>query len=145
MRRVEFLSTQREFKTIPAEVIMEWNVVTIQPTDSCRYASSQLTKGGFGSLPVMSDENRIIGIISEYDLLDLLREDKNLAEISVSEAMTKDVQVVKYDTLAKEICEILQDKHLIRVPVVHNGYLVGIVARRDLLLGYIKSTAKYWP
>ena len=135
MRRVEFLSTQREFKTIPAEVIMEWSVVTIQPTDSCREASSQLTKGGFGSLPVVNDENRIIGIISEYDLLDLLREDKNLAEIPVSEAMTKDVQVVEYDTPAKEICEILQDKHLVRVPVVHNGYLIGIVARQDLLFG----------
>lgn len=145
MRRIEFFSTTREFKTIPAEVIMERDVVTIYPWDSCRHASSQLTKGGFGSLPVVNSENRIIGIISEYDLLDLLREDKNLAEIPVSEAMTKEVQDVEHDTHAEEICKILQDKHLIRVPVVRNGYLIGIVARRDLLLGYIKSTAKYWP
>ncbi|HEX9756523.1 MAG TPA: CBS domain-containing protein [Nitrospiria bacterium] len=145
MRRVEYLSTQREFKTLPADVLMEWNVVTIQPTDSCRYAASQLTKGGFGSLPVVDDQNRLLGIISEYDLLDLLREERNLADVLVSEVMSKDVQVVQYDTPAKEICDILQNKHLIRVPVVHNGHLVGIVARRDVLLGYIKSTAKYWP
>lgn len=145
MRRSEYLCKPQEFRTMPADVLMEWNLVTVRPEDSCRYAASQMTKGGFGSIPVVDEESHLVGIISEYDLLELLKKDKNLAEIPVSEAMTSDVQVIQADTPAHEICELLQDKHLIRMPVVHDGKLIGIVARRDLLLGYIKATAKYWP
>jgi CBS domain-containing protein len=145
MRRVEYLCTPQEFKKMPAEIIMEWNVIAIRPEDSCRHAASQMTKGGFGSIPVVDDGNRIVGIISEYDLLDLLRANKTLADIRVSEVMTKEVVTVDIDAPASEISEILQNRHLIRVPVVYEGRLVGIVARRDVLLGYIKCTAKYWP
>ena len=130
---------------MPAELFMEGNVVSISPEDTCRHAASQMTKGSFGSLPVVDDKNHFLGIVSEYDLLNLLKEDKILGEVPVSEVMTKEVKVVQADTPADDICELLQTWHLIRVPVVKDGRLVGIVARRDILFGYIKATAKYWP
>lgn len=145
MKRTEFLSARQEFKTMPAELFMEGNVVSISPEDTCRHAASQMTKGSFGSLPVVDDKNHFLGIVSEYDLLNLLKEDKILGEVPVSEVMTKEVKVVQADTPADDICELLQTWHLIRVPVVKDGRLVGIVARRDILFGYIKATAKYWP
>ncbi len=128
-----------------AEVLMERDVVTIHPGDSCRHAASQMAKGGFGSLPVVDHENKLLGIVSEFVLLELFKKDENLAEVPVLKAMTRKVQVVQADTSAREICERLQDKHLIRMPVMQDGKLVGIVARRDILLGYIKATAEYWP
>ena len=145
MREVEYLTAKREFRTMPAEIFMERDVVMLRPEDTCRHAASQMTKGGFGSLPVVDGEDRLEGIISEYDLLNLLKEDRSLREIPVSEAMTRDVQTVQTETPASKICELLQARHLIRAPVVKEGRLVGIVARRDLLLGYIKATAEYWP
>jgi hypothetical protein len=45
------------------------------------------------------------------------------------------------DTLATEIIQLVQDKHLIRVTVVDaQKRLVGIVARRDFLVGYLRAT-----
>ena len=145
MRSVEFLCNPRELRTIPAEVLMERDVITIQPDNSCRKAASLLTEGGFGSLPVVDDESQILGIVSEYDLLNLLKEEKNLEDVPVSEAMTHKLEIVCFDTPANKIWELLQKWHLIRVPVVQNGYLIGIVARRDILMGYLKVTANYWP
>jgi CBS domain-containing protein len=44
-----------------------------------------------------------------------------------------------------EIIQLLQSKHLIRVAVVDaEGKLVGIVARRDILLGYLRATKPIW-
>ena len=52
---------------------------------------------------------------------------------------------VKKDTPATEIIDLLQSKHLIRVAVVDaEGRLLGIVARKDILLGYIRATKRMW-
>lgn len=54
--------------------------------------------------------------------------------------MTVSPICVTEETLSEEIIQLLQEKHLIRVPVVDkNGTLVGVVARRDILQGYLKS------
>jgi CBS domain-containing protein len=53
--------------------------------------------------------------------------------------------VAQEDTPVDAIIRLLETEHLIRVPVIRDGRLVGIVARRDILFGYIKSTATYWP
>jgi CBS domain-containing protein len=59
--------------------------------------------------------------------------------------MSRDVKFVREDSSVDEIIRLLENDHLIRVPVVKDGKLTGIVARRDILFGYIKSTAEYWP
>ena len=43
----------------------------------------------------------------------------------------------------EEVANLFQDRYLTRVPVVRNGKLVGILARRDLLFGYTKAS-QYW-
>jgi CBS domain-containing protein len=48
-------------------------------------------------------------------------------------------------TPVPDVVKLLQKHHLIRVPVVENKKLVGVVARRDVVFGYVKATASYWP
>ena len=56
--------------------------------------------------------------------------------------MTTNVVSVSEATNSVEIINILETKHLIRVPVVENGKLVGIVARRDVLFSFIQTSTK---
>ena len=56
--------------------------------------------------------------------------------------MGKKPVTVTEDTNAGEIGSLLQKERLIRVPVVKGGKLVGVVARRDLLFGYLRATSK---
>jgi CBS domain-containing protein len=145
MRRTEFLTEKREFDHLTAKLLMEKNVVSCRPTDNGRAIATELTKSNFGSLPVLDEKGGLVGIISEFDLLKVLMEGRKLEEIKVQEIMTRKVKTVEEDTLVKEIIRLLDADHLIRVPVVRGGKLVGIVARRDVLFGYIKATAEYWP
>jgi CBS domain-containing protein len=145
MRRTEFLTEKREFHDLKAELLMEQEVVTCLPDDSGRYIASQLTKFNFGSLPVVDDSGILVGLVSEFDLLKILMNGRKLEEVKAKEIMSQDVKVVYEDTPVDEIIRLLEKEHLIRVPVVKDAKLVGIVARRDILFGYIKSTATYWP
>jgi CBS domain-containing protein len=125
---------------------MEQEVVTCRPDDSARYIASQLTKFNFGSLPVVDNGGILVGTVSEFDLLKFLMNGSKLEEIKAKEIMSKEVKVVHEDTPVEEIIRLLEKEHLLRVPVVKKGgELVGIVARRDILFGYIKATATYWP
>ena len=55
------------------------------------------------------------------------------------------VITVTQDTPAMEIIQLLQSKHLIRIAVVDaQGKLLGVVARRDILLGYLRASKPIW-
>jgi CBS domain-containing protein len=144
MRRTEYLTEQRLFAAMRAELLMEHDVVSCRSDDTARHAASQLSKFNFGGLPVM-DDGRLVGMVTEYDLLQALRDGFELGKTPVEAIMSRDVVTIQADAPAEEIVKLLQDRHLIRVPVLRGDKLVGIVARRDLLFGYIRATAEYWP
>jgi CBS domain-containing protein len=51
------------------------------------------------------------------------------------------VQTVTEKKALVEVADLFQDRHVTRVPVVWGNQLVGIVARRDLLFGYLQTNA----
>jgi CBS domain-containing protein len=69
-------------------------------------------------------------------------EGKSVENITAGDIMTTNVVSVSETTNSVEIINILETKHLIRVPVVKNGKLVGIVARRDVLFSFIQTSRK---
>lgn len=143
MDRDAYLKARRDFSNLPAKSFMVTEVVTIKPDGTCREAALKLVEGGFGSLPVVDGENTLLGIISEFDILEKLLKDRLIGEIPVSEVMVHEVKTVLPNTPANMICRVLQADHLIRVPVIENERLVGIVARRDIIRGYLQATAPY--
>ena len=145
MRRTEFLTEKRNFHQFTAEILMEQEVVSGKPSDTARHIASQLTKFNFGSLPVVDDEGSLAGLVSEFDVLKVLMEGRDPKQVRAEEIMTRDVKTVQIDTPVDEIIRLLDTNHLIRVPVLKGRKLMGIIARRDILFGYIKSTAEYWP
>jgi CBS domain-containing protein len=74
-----------------------------------------------------------------------MEEGKNLKTLTAAEIMTRTVVTVTEDTPVMDLVHLLQERHLIRVPVVKGRTLIGIVARRDILFGYVKATSVYWP
>lgn len=77
MRRTEFLTGKRNFQELTAEVLMEQEVVSCKPSDSGCHIASQLTKFGFGSLPVVDDDGSLVGLVSEFDVLKVLMEGRD--------------------------------------------------------------------
>jgi CBS domain-containing protein len=122
---------------------MQDAVTTCSPRTDGSTLASLMTRRNFGSLPIVESDGTLIGIVTEYDLLQAMIEGRDLRKILATEIMSAHpVSVTEEQTLA-QVAELFQDRYITRVPVVRNKKLVGILARRDLLFGYLKAS-KYW-
>ncbi|RMH03653.1 MAG: CBS domain-containing protein [Nitrospirae bacterium] len=143
MRRVEYLVGRHDFKTLTAEQFMQDNVFVASPENMCDSLASAMTEYGFGSVPVVDDQRRVVGIVSEFDLLKVLLAGKDLANVKAGDIMTPNPITVCPTTPAMDIIRLLDERHLIRVLVIdEHGTLKGVVARRDVLLGFVNATRK---
>jgi CBS domain-containing protein len=128
-----------KFGHLTVGVIMEKEVHSADKETEADMLASYMMEG-FGSIPIIDGQKRLLGIVSEFDLLAALRKGKKLKEVTAGEIMTPNPVSVTQDTKVMTLIDVLQNNHLIRVPVVDStGKLIGIVARRDLLRGYLHS------
>ncbi len=142
MRRSEFMLGGEDFKNLKASQVMEADVVACRPENTWKQIADLMSHGGFGDVPVIDKDKTLLGIITEFDLLKVLMEGKSVKNITAGDIMSTNVVSVSEATNSVEIINILETKHLIRVPVVENGKLVGIVARRDVLFSFIQTSTK---
>ena len=128
-----------KFGQLTVGTIMEKAVQSGTKEDGAKMLASYMMEG-FGSVPIVDGNSKLIGIVSEFDLLKALRKGKNLEEVIAGDIMTDNPVSVTQDTNVLTLMDVLQNNHLIRVPVVDStGKLIGIVARRDLLRGYLHT------
>ena len=145
MRAIEYFVHGCDPKTLVVRQLMEDAVVKVSPTSNAMAVAELLTEHNFGSVPVVQSDGTLRGLVTEFDLLKAVEQDKDLRKVSVSEIMTREVVTTTEDTSLMNLIHLLQERHLIRVPVVRGDKLVGMVARRDVVFGYVKSQATYWP
>jgi CBS domain-containing protein len=81
-------------------------------------------------------------LVSETDLLHCILKGADEQTLKAKDLMQKEVITVNEDTPLKDVIKTLEDNNLVRVPVVKNNVLVGIITRRDLLLCHMKATAE---
>jgi len=141
MRRVDYIVGSRDFKSLIAEQFMQDAVYAYHPKDSAEALAQTMTEEGFGSVPIVDQDQHLLGIVSEFDLLHAIKEKKSLSEVHAGDLMTPAPVTVSPETPAMDLIDRLEGKHLIRMPVVNEkGKLLGVVARRDILLGYLNAT-----
>ena len=147
MRLAEYMAKACDPKTLTVHQIMEDAVFTCTPGTAGVTVAQVLTERNFGSVPVVTEDKTLVGLISEFDLLKAMTDGKDLRKITAGDIMTPQEKLVTVteETPVLDLIKILQDRHLIRVPVVKGKTLVGIVARRDVVFGYVKALARYWP
>ncbi|MEY4528793.1 MAG: hypothetical protein RL768_2512 [Nitrospirota bacterium] len=145
MRRIDIMIGPKDFSTLKAEQFMESAVSYYYVEDTGERLATAIAEGGFGSVPILAKDGKVLGIVSEFDLLKAIMDGKELSKVTAGEIMTQGAISVAKDTPALEVIQLLQSKHLIRVAVVDaESRLIGIVARRDILLGYIRATKRLW-
>ncbi len=140
-----------------AKDIMTTNVITIAPSLAVEQIAQLLLSCNISGVPVVDAEDRLIGLVSEGDLLarreggterrrswwlNLLAGPEERAREFVKthghkaeDVMTREVVTVTVDRPVGEIAEILEKRHIKRVPVVEDGKIVGLVSRANLLHG----------
>ena len=112
-----------------ARDIMTRKVATIHPGASVQEAAQLLDQRRISGAPVVDADDKIIGIITEADIISKVdREGLRVADI-----MSHNVIAVSEETPVSEIAALLTERKIKRVPVVENEKLVGIVSRADIV------------
>ncbi|AOY74855.1 CBS domain-containing protein [Clostridium formicaceticum] len=144
-----------------AKDIMTKEVITVKKDDTVEDVIKLLLEHNISGVPVVDEENRVIGIITEGDLIyrsknlhipayftlldsyiflenpkNLEEQIKKMAGYRVRDVMTEKVVVVDHEESMEEIATIMVEKSINRVPVVKEDKLVGIVSRRDIIRAY---------
>jgi CBS domain-containing protein len=123
--------------------VMSSPVVTVAPDAQLKDVAATLVEHGINAVPVVDDSDRLVGIVSEADLLTLkatpspgLRPHSAAMPDSphtAREVMSHSVYTLTQDTDTAAAARLLLRHGLKSVPVVAGDRVVGIVARRDLL------------
>lgn len=143
MRQTEFFMKSCDPKTLTVGQLMEDAVTRCTSRTDAATIAHLMTHRNFGSLPVVEDDGMLVGIVTEYDLLQAMIDGRDLRKIMATEIMSINPVTVTEDQTLAQVADLFQDRYVTRVPVVCNKKLVGILARRDLLFGYMKASL-YW-
>jgi CBS domain-containing protein len=151
-----------------AAEIMDADVPTVGPDDDARTAIDLLSRQELSAIPVVDGDRRVIGIVSESDLV-LSDEESDLHlphylnimggivfvgsmkgfeerlnkafATKVSELMTPDPFTAHVDDDAEKVGRLIADKHHNHLPVVDgDGHLAGLVTRADVLAALVADT-----
>ena len=123
--------------------VMTRDPVTVEPEAPLRAASELMRTTGIHHLPVVGPGGRLIGIITDRDLMhaalfpalaDQLPWDaRRLKSLRVRDAMTWAVVTTRPDATLTEAGLVMVERHIGSLPVVEGGQLVGVLTERDLL------------
>ena len=108
-------------------------VVSARKNATARDIALQLLAGYYSGMPVTDDEGHVIGVVTEFDLLEAVQAGKDLTKTTADEIMTTEVVTADLETPVSELIKIMTDEQVIRLPITAKGKLVGVVARCDVL------------
>jgi CBS domain-containing protein len=138
--------------------VMSANAVCVRKYDEIDRIIKTFSELNIGGLPVVDNENRVVGIISEADILSAMGIEKEQSFMAilknvlgealperklgdfVGDIMTSPVVTVRYDDDISAAAQALHEKRVRRLPVVDaEGRLVGIISRRDIIKAISKK------
>jgi CBS domain-containing protein len=141
-----------------ARKIMNQNVIAVPEETTIEEAAGILTKNNVSGAPVVNQAGKLVGIITEEDLLhkktnprvpgflnilgafiyisgvERYREDlKKLAATKVFEIMTTGVVTVDGDAEIEQVAALMVEHDIKRLPVMENDTMIGIISRADIV------------
>ncbi len=110
------------------------NVVTIEPTATVATAAKLLAEHRIGALVGLGADHRIIGILSERDIVRVISErGPATLDEQVGQVMTRKVATCTYDETIPSIMERMTAGKFRHLPVIERGQLVGIISIGDVV------------
>ncbi len=145
--------------------VMTRKVVTVEAADTLQTAATVLARSKISGMPVVDKAGRVLGVLSEKDIVRVLQAETGLAlpgglfelvletsedrqrtllsristvlhEVRVGSAMTAPARTIGPDALTLEAARLMLAFHINRMPVIDGGKLVGIVTRANVLAPY---------
>lgn len=111
--------------------IMTDEVETCSLNDNIYEVAVKMKEWDVGVIPIV-EEKRLVGIITDRDIVLRCIAEKTPPSAKVEEIMSENLFTVTPDTTTQEAARLMAKEQIRRLPIVENGELVGIVALGDL-------------
>lgn len=112
--------------------LMTRDVLTVEPSDTIGEAAEKMNAANVGAVVVVEDMVRIVGIVTERDLLRAVAQRARAAEARVRTWMTENPLTVDPETTVEDAAQIMFERNFRHLPVVKDGRPLGIVSLRVL-------------
>lgn len=140
-RKTAVVKPSTEFERLTVARFMESDVQSAHEGTKADVIASMMIEG-FGSVPIVDNRQRLVGVVSEYDLLASLERGHKWSDVTARDIMARNPYSIWPETNVAMLVHVLLKSDLIRAPVVDkDNTLVGIVARRDILRAYLNYGA----
>ncbi len=133
------------------EEIMKRDVITLHKDDTIETAFQLMNTNHIRHIPIIDNDNRVIGIVSDRDLRDscpsIFTKKGKTDGINnpIEKIMTKDVITVHPLDFVEEISVIFYEKEIACLPVTKDDRLVGMITEKDMLYTLIQLTGAHQP
>jgi len=109
-----------------AKEIMTRDIITVSPSMKIKDLAMTLIKNQISGAPVASRDGKILGVVSEADIISKKGKD-------VRAIMSKKVISVSEDATVEEVAQLMTTHAIKRLPVMNGAAIVGIVSRADIV------------
>ena len=118
-----------------AEKLTERELITVNENDKLLGAINKLVKYYIGAIPVINNNKKLVGIISERDIVKALSNYKNkdYSILLVNQLMTKTVISCEKEVLSDKLMELMTINKIRHIPIVENNAPIGIVSIGDVV------------
>ena len=123
------------FKTVGQ--IHATNTLVFLRNQNAMVVAVELLSTHTSGAPVVDERGAFIGFVSEFDILRVLEEKKDLSQLSAEDVMVKEQISVTNETSIDEAVKIMEEKRLLSLPVKTHGKVTRSITRHDLLRAWI--------
>lgn len=131
-----------DIKDIPVDRLMSSDTVTVAPDTSIPAAGELLGDHGIGSLLVVDSEDRLVGILTSTDFVEIVTAGASAGEDTVADHMSEDVVTVGVDDSIRDAAARMVSTDIQHLPVVDDdGGIAGMLSTTDLTahLAYLEA------
>jgi CBS domain-containing protein len=109
-------------------------IISIDGEATVSEAVARLVQNNIGSLPVVDQSGKLVGVFSERDVLRLMHSrGEGFGRLRVSDVMTPGPITCSLDDEVDDVMGKMSDRHIAKVPVVTDNTLVGVISVGDVI------------